>query len=229
MQQLLKAIAVVAVVVAATGCEIAPPEPYDPAAGGWTLVEENDFSTSVTNTSFPNLIIEGDAEAIIENGQLKYVGDSSPDDKIWLRTDYGYTNTDTAYKLYVEPKHQLGLEESIIFFMCNRDFPGKIGASIDSSLIGLRTLDGPADQTFGDDPYPQSIDYANAAFELIIDGSDIECRLIMLDSSRVMASVTGVLTDLSYYDGHDVRLRLDCIGTVYVDNLRIYTKEPSGT
>lgn len=219
---------VVLLIGVGAGCELfsnPDPVPYDPTEGGWTLVAENDFSSSVTTTEIPILDIEADPTAVATDGVLVYSGDSAPDDKIWLRTDYGYTNTSTAYKLYVEPRGSLHDDMGLRFHLWNDSFIGKLSADIDPGVLRLDAWGGgPSDEHFGTADIPSGVDAPGLAFELIIDGSSLTSRLIDLETSHEYAVVNGELSDLSYYDGHDIRLRLDGIGTTTVDNFRIYTR-----
>lgn len=202
------------------------PIPYDPLQDSWVLVAENDFSTDLVTTTIPIFMAEGDPTAVIDDGRLRYTGDSFPDDKIWICTDYGFTDTSTDYKIYIEPTEGLdGSDENIYFHLWNNTFDGKISGVLSNETIRLSTWGGgPSDQFFGETSFPSGMDFSSIAFELIIEGFELTLRLIDLNTSNVKASVTGALQTLDYYDGHDIRLRLSYIGTIFADNFRIYAR-----
>lgn len=77
--------------------------------------------------------------------------------------------------------------------------------------------------------YPDGVNVARTAFELVISGRDMHARLVDLDDARVYSSVSGLLPSRFFVGGRDVRLRLDGIGTVRADNFRIYQRWVPGT
>lgn len=202
------------------------PYNYDPASGGWTLVLANDFSTAISGDGFEELLIEGDPSVDIVDGSLRYIGDSSPDDKMWLRTPYGFTDTMHQYKLYVEPGGRLEISngQHISFSLWSLSTEAKLEADLRGDELFLAAWgDGSADDQWNAE-LSDDVAVDDTAFELIIEGASLIARLVDLHTGAVIASVEGTLGDLEYYGDHDIRLRCGYSGTITLDNFRIYRK-----
>jgi hypothetical protein len=227
---LVAAVALAAAVASAalSGCERfapAPPVAYDPTDGGWVLYAENDFSGNLTTVDIPILLVEGDASVTLEDGRLRYDGDSVPDDTMSLRTDYRFLNANTDYKIYVELVGEFRTGSQFVAFTGRHRSEGSfITAVLRADLLELRADGGSADRLFGAVARGENLDEGRYAFELLIESHNVTARLMNLETSAVSTAVGGALGGLEYYDGHDLRLRSGHSGTIRLDNYRIYTR-----
>ena len=212
----LLVLATTTVLMTASCAFFADPTPYDPSAEGWTLAASNDFSSSVTNDEIPSLLTEGNPSVSIAGDALQYIGDSAPDDKIWLRTDYGYTDAGTAYKLYVELLDPFPVDEvfEVSFHLWHDSLDGKIVAVLEQDSMKVFVYgNDPVDDSFEWTGYSGSFDFGSAAFELLISGTSLTARLINLTDSHEYAVVSSTVPSSSYHDGHDIRFRIAGVGS----------------
>lgn len=219
---------IVVVAILVSGCSLfADPDLYDPSEGGWVLYAQNDFSSSATTALIPELDTWGDASAAVGHGSLRFAGQSDPQDQMWLKTTGGLFETTVDYKIYVEPLVELMPGSQYVALTSRRDpDPTTLTAYLRADELELRADGGSADEVIGEVTRNEDLDTHPFAFELIIESGEVTVRLINLEDSRVSTQISGALGSLEYIDGHDLWLGCGYVGSIILDNYRIYTKEP---